>query len=416
MKRLLPQTANNSITIPACHRAAVMDTPPLRIGVAGLSRAFALMAPTFTLDPRVALVAAADPREAARAKFESAVGGRAYASVDALCADADVDVVYVATPHALHAAHAIAAARAGKHVLVEKPMAVTLDDAQAMIAEAREAGVALIVGHSHSFDAPILHARKLIESGAFGRARMIHALNYTDFLFRPRRPEELATAQGGGVVFSQGAHQIDVVRLLGGGRVAGVRAATGAWDPERPTEGAYSALLTFDDGLFASVTYSGYAHFDSDEFCGWASELGGRTDADRYGAARRALRSGGASEAAMKLARAYGGANDAGAPPASATHQHFGVVVVSCDRADLRPTPSGVMIYGDDARRLDALPAPAIPRVEVIDELVEAVRNGLPPRHGGEWALATLEVCIAILESSRERRDVELRHQVALPR
>ena len=115
---------------------------------------------------------------------------------------------------------------------------------------------------------------------------MITALNFTDFLYRPRRPEELDTARGGGVVFSQGAHQVDVVRLLAGGHVRTVRASTGAWDPARPTEGAYSALLTFADGAFASLTYSGYAHFDSDEFCGWIGETGQPKDPARYGAAR----------------------------------------------------------------------------------------------------------------------------------
>ncbi len=390
---------------------------PLRIGVAGLSRAFTLMVPTFASDARVALAAAADPRAEARAKFIAEFGGRAYASVDELCADPEIDVVYIASPHGLHAEHAIAAAHAGKHVLVEKPMALTLDQARAMIDAAREDGVALIVGHSHSFDAPIARTRELIESRAFGRARMIHAMNYTDFLYRPRRPEELATGRGGGVVFSQAAHQIDIVRLLGGGRVASVRAATGAWDTARPTEGAYCALLMFEDGLFASVTYSGYAHFDSDEFCEWAGELGGRKDRQRYGVARRMLREhADGSESARKLARAYGGSNDASALRASATHQHFGLVIVSCEHADLRPTPSGVTIYGDDDERVDPLPPPTIPRVEVIDELVDAVVRAVPPRHSGEWALATLETCVAMLESSRTGRDVPLSHQIAVPR
>src|SRR6185503_3743550 len=107
-------------------------------------------------------------------------------------------------------------------------------------------GVHLVVGHSHSFDTPILRTRGLIASGAYGAVRMIHAMNYTDFLRRPRRPEELDTAQGGGAVFNQAAHQVDIVRLLGSGRAKTVRAATGAWDRTRPTEGAYSALLTFE--------------------------------------------------------------------------------------------------------------------------------------------------------------------------
>ena len=84
-----------------------------------------------------------------------------------------------------------------------------------MIAAARNARVHLIVGHSHSFDAPILRTRDLIASGAYGAVRMIHALNYTDFLYRPRRPEELDTTQGGGAVFNQAAHQADIVRLIG---------------------------------------------------------------------------------------------------------------------------------------------------------------------------------------------------------
>src|SRR5581483_7812494 len=187
------------------------------------------------------------------------------------------------SPHQMHAEHVRAAAQAGKHVLVEKPMAITLDECDAMIDAAHNAGTHLIVGHSHSFNRPILRLRDLVEGGAFGQVRMINAMNYTDFLYRPRRPEELVTEKGGGVIFSQGAHQIDIVRLIGGGRVKSVSAATGAWDRTRPTEGAYSALLTFEGGAFASVTYSGYGHFDSDELMGGIDEMGQRKDPARYG-------------------------------------------------------------------------------------------------------------------------------------
>ncbi len=63
---------------------------------------------------------------------------------------------------------------------------------------------------------------------------MIHALNYTDWLYRPRRDEELR--DGGGVLFNQAPHQVDVIRLLGGGRVKSVRAQTGAWDEQPPCD------------------------------------------------------------------------------------------------------------------------------------------------------------------------------------
>src|SRR5579871_4435116 len=244
-------------------------TRKLALGVAGLGRAFTLMLPTLLQDERIALVAAADPRREAREAFAADFDARTYGTVEELCADRDVEIIYVATPHQMHAAHACAAACAGKHLLVEKPMAITLAECEAMIAAARASKVHLIVGHSHSFDAPCAHARALIASGKFGRLGAVTAMNFTDFMYRPRRPEELDTAQGGGVVFSQGAHQIDVIRLLGGGRLRSVRASTGCWDAARPTEGAYSALLTFEDGAYATAVYSGYGHFDSDELCGW---------------------------------------------------------------------------------------------------------------------------------------------------
>ncbi len=395
-----------------------MGERALRIGVAGLGRAFAIMLPTLRAHPRVEVVAAADPREAAQRQFIADFGGAAYATVDELCADARVDAVYVASPHHFHVAHARAAARAGKHVLVEKPMALTLAECDAMVDAARAAGVCLIVGHSHSFDAPVLRARMLIASGTYGRLRMITALNFTDYLYRPRRPEELDTARGGGAIYNQAAHQVDVVRMLAGSRARSVRAASGAWDPARATEGAYTAFMTFDDGVAASLTYSGYAHFDSDEFCGWIGELGQQVDRARYGSARAALASASTPDAelALKTARNYGSAppDAASKAPAPVAHNQFGLVIASCEHADLRPLPNGVMIYGDRSEHFDALPPPAVPRAEVIDELCDAVAGVRKPVHTGEWGRATLEVCLAILQSSQEGREIALARQIGV--
>ena len=271
----------------------------LRIGVAGLGRAFAVMSGAFR-DPRVEVVAAADPRAEALKRFKKDCGGRCYGTVEDLCADPAVEVVYVATPHELHAEHARIAASRTKHLLVEKPMALSLDDCRAMIDAARKAGVVLIVGHSHSFDLPVLRTRELIQSGAYGALRMLTALDFTDFVYRPRRPEELAT----GAVYNQAAHQVDIVRLLAGGKARSVRALTGDWDRTRRTEGAYSCLLTFDNGAFATLVYSGYAHFDSDEFMGWVGELGQKKDPQAYGVTRRNLPR---NELRAKNERNYGG-------------------------------------------------------------------------------------------------------------
>ena len=382
------------------------DATPLRLGVAGLGRAFSVMLPTLTGHPAVRLVAAADTRAEARKRFSGEFSAKAYDTVAALCADPAVDAVYVATPHQFHREHALQAAQAGKHLLIEKPMALTVEDCTAIVDAARRAGVHVVVGHSHSFDAPVRHLRKLIESGAFGRVRMINALNYTDYLHRPRRAEELDTSKGGGAVFNQAAHQVDIVRLVAGAPVTAVRAVTGSWDVTRPTEGAYATLLTFANDVFASLVYSGYGHFDSDEFEGWIGEMG-QTKAPYPGQARPRFKSQ-EDEAAYKNARNYGGA-DFRPPGAAAAHQHFGTLLVSCDRADLRPVQNGVMIYQDGSSRLDAIPSPGVPRAEVIDELCQAVVHGTTPLHDAAWGLATVEVLMAMLQSARDGRDVRLK-------
>ncbi len=384
---------------------------PVGLGVAGLGRGFMLTAPSLAAHPGIRLVAAAAPRAESRAAFEAQFGGRGYDDVAQMCADPAVEAVYIATPHQMHADHVSAAARAGKAVLVDKPLAVTLEDGARMIAETDAAGVALIVGPSHSFDGPVQQAQALIASGRYGRVRMIHALNYTDFLYRPRRAEELVTDAGGGVIFSQAVHQVDIVRLLAGQQAVSVSAMTGAWDPARPTEGAYSALIGFAGGAFASLTYSGYAHFDSDCWMDWVGELGQPKDPARYGHARRALATipSPQAEAALKRTRAL---SSDPLPAPEPDHEHFGPLVVSLDRADLRLSARGVEVNGDDERIFIPAPRWPAPRHGVLEALIATLRHGKRVTQDGPWGLASLEVCHAILASAREGgRRIDLLHQ-----
>ncbi|MCP3024524.1 Gfo/Idh/MocA family protein [Cupriavidus basilensis] len=390
----------------------------VRLGVVGLGRAFSLMLPTFLADDRIVLAAACDPRDTARRQFARDFGALVYEDLSEMAFSPDIDAVYIASPHQFHAAHACLAAANGKHLLVEKPMALSTAECDQMIEACARAEVQMIVGHCHSFDSPYLHTRRLLDSGRFGAVRMIHALNYTDFMYRPRRPEELQTEAGGGVVFSQAAHQVDVVRLLAGSPASRVRATLGQWDPTRPTEGAYSAMLWFENGSYASLTYSGYGRFNSDPWNGGFTEMGFSAHDEDYGKARRRLAGIGSAEAEARLKAdaTYGGPS--WTPPASAqpplANQHFGPVIVSCEHADIRPMSDGIWVYGDREREHIPLPAPAVPRFEVIDELIDAVVHGRRPVHDGPWAKATLAVCLAMLASAREARDIELPHQAWL--
>ena len=111
----------------------------------------------------------------------------------------------------------------------------------------RTARFALGWGHTHSFDPAIRIMSELIASGEFGRLSMIAMWNYTDFIYRPRRPGELDTSRGGGVLFNQIPHQVDIARLLAGSEVRRVRAMADILDGSRPTEGSCMAMLSFAD-------------------------------------------------------------------------------------------------------------------------------------------------------------------------
>jgi phthalate 4,5-cis-dihydrodiol dehydrogenase len=385
---------------------------PLRLGIVGLGRAAAQMLPSIAAHPHVVAAAGADPNPAARARFTESFGAPAFEDAEALCARGEVDAVYVATPHQCHAADVAVAAAYGKHAIVEKPMALTLEDCRAMTAAAARSGVALIVGPTHGTDPAVERMREIVVAGELGRLRMIANLNYGDFLYRPRRSEELDTARGGGIMFNQVPHQIEIARALDGGPIRSVRAVTGVWDGARPTEGAMTALLEFEDGVAASLTYSGYDHFDTDELHWWTGEFGNAKPRDGHGAARRALRGVRDPDAESKLKAASGFAGRGVTTLASgAAHQpHFGLLLVSCERGDMRPSRDGLLVYGDGGlRELPLAPGRAYPnKARVLDELYDAVARGIAPLHDGAWGTETLATALALMTSARERREVLL--------
>ncbi|MEM9048383.1 MAG: Gfo/Idh/MocA family oxidoreductase [Pseudomonadota bacterium] len=380
-----------------------MTSEPIRLGAVGLGRGFALTAHALAAHPGISVVAASTRSDDAQRAFAADFGGRVYATYDALLADPEVEIVYVATPHGMHRAHACAALEAGKHVVVEKPLAIGLADGEAMIACAEASGRRLLVGPSHSYDPPIALAAQIIASGRLGAPRLLHGLMATDYLYRPRRPEELRTAEGGGVVFSQAIHHIDVAMRLLASPPVSVQAVTGAWDPGRPTEGAYSALIRFRSGATATLTYSGYGYFDSDVWMEGVSELGHAPSGEGSGQARRRLAAV-ANEAAEKKTRAFAGLD---ALPRPEHHEHFGPVIVLCERGDIRLTPSGALVYTEDG--VETMDAPfSGPRQGFAQALVDALRGGPEPVQTGQWGLTALRACHAILQSARNQARVEL--------
>jgi len=248
--------------------------------------------------------------------------------------------------------------------------------------------------------------REIVASGALGRARMLHTWNFTDWMARPRRAAELDVTQGGGVTYRQGAHQIDILRLLGGGLVKSVRATTFDWDANRRSIGAHAIFLNFADGAAATAIYNGYGFFPGAELTAGVGEWGELSKPRT--ATKPAAPLSPEEELAAKRKRSRN------AIPAKAPHQpHFGLTMVSCERGDIRQSPDGLSVYSDKGREEIALSKDTSPRDLVIAEFARAI-EGKPVTHTGRWGLANLEVCTAAIESSRSGKEIELKHQVAV--
>lgn len=387
-------------------------TGGIRFGLAGLGKAGRGIVPSILKYPNATLSAVADLNEDVLAAFAQKFTVATHTNIESLCASDQVDAVYIATPTQFHTEHAILAAESGKHIIVEKPIALTIADADTMIAAAKQNGVHLIITHSNGYAPPIRKIREIVQSGELGRVRMIHNWYFTDWLYRPRMREEMDTTLGGGVTLRQGSHQFDIIRMIGGGLVRSVRATTGVWDSKRPTEGSHTAFLEFVDGTVATAVYSGYDRFHSTELTFGIGEGGKLAREQAYGHARRTLNA--ASDAKTEASLKRDRANLVSLGPVSEQHQpFFGLTIVSCEKGDIRQSPDGLYVYAEDTKREVPVTNDESGRDWAIRELCEAVIARRPPLHDGHWGRANLEVCLAVLESARTRKEIYLSHQIA---
>jgi phthalate 4,5-cis-dihydrodiol dehydrogenase len=382
---------------------AVAD--PVRLGIAGLGLAGAFMIRAAAVHPHFVLAAAMDPQLAPRQAFSQRFGARVYDDFHGLCEDPDIEAVYIASPHRFHAEQTLAVLAHGKHVLVEKPLALTMEECDAIVAAQDRTGLNVIVGHTHAFDPNIREMHRLIASGEVGRLGMIMAFNYNDFLLRPHRADEFSDPARGGIAFNQIAHQIEIVRLLGGD-VRSVRAHMGSLDDARRAPGHCTAFFALDNNAAATLTYSGYDFFDSDEFHNWIAEGGTHKSRDSHGNTRAAfLAAENEREAHQNLA--FGGRE----LPTDQPHlPHFGIVVATCERGDLRLSPNGVLIHDMDSTHEVPVPR-GIGRPghgDALDALWAALRQGRRCLHDARWGRATVQILLAILQSSARGREVFL--------
>ena len=333
-------------------------------GIVGTGVIGAIHVDAIAMVPDARLAAVTDVAVSAAAAFAAAHHCAAEPDLDALLARPDVDVVSVCVPSGLHAEVGIRAARAGKHLAVEKPIDVTLDAADRLIEAARAAGVALTVISQHRFDPGLIEAKTLIDEGALGRLVLGEASTkwYRTQAYYDSAAWRGTHAMDGGSLMNQGIHYVDLLRWCMG-PVREVTALCATQTHQIEVEDTSLAALRFISGALGTIVAS------TSVFPGFAQRLeitgtGGTVTIEDGAIVRRAFGSG---------------ADEPGGPPGGA--------------AAAGSNPAAVDVASHAAQLADLLTA------------IGARRD---PAVTGEDGRAALEIVRAVYESARDGRPVIL--------
>jgi len=328
------------------HRGGdIMGGERLRIGIIGAGIAGRRHAAAFARHPGAVVAAVAEVDDAAGQEFAEKFGvthDRDYRRM----LERGLDAVVICVPHALHLECGRAAAEARAHILMEKPIANTLDEAHAILEATSRAGVTLMMGYVHRFRPEVSNARRLIVEGRLGRvATALDRFVSGSMVDTPAWVWDRAQA-GGGVLMYGGVHPIDRLRWLVGEEIVEVHARTATYANPTTVEDGVVALLTFQSGAFGALYENapGYGRFGQ-----WTTEVFGTEGA-------LAITTGSTLEY-----KGYG------------QHEHW--------------------TYEED-HRFD----------RQAEEFVAAITEGRPPSVTGEDGLRGLEVVLAIYRSASSGR------------
>ena len=333
-------------------------------GIVGAGVIAAIHADAIAMVPDTRLAAVTDVTVGAAAAFAAAHDCAAEPDLDALLARPDVDVVSVCVPSGLHAEVGIRAARAGKHLVVEKPIDVTLGAADRLIDAARAAGVALTVISQHRFDPGLIEAKRLLDEGALGRLVLGEASTkwYRTQAYYDSAAWRGTNAMDGGSLMNQGIHYVDLLRWCMG-PVSEVTALCATQTHQIEVEDTSLAALRFASGALGTIVAS------TSVFPGFAQRLeitgtDGTITIEDGAIVRRAF---------------SGGAHEPGGPHGAA--------------AAAGSNPAAVDVASHAAQ---------------LEDLLTAIEVGGQPAVTGESGRATLEIVCAVYESARTGRPVTL--------
>ena len=237
----------------------------LKFGVVGCGDAATSMLVAAGRSNRYEIVGAASWKMDETKEFSEKHGIGAF-SLDQLVGGDVTDVIAITNPPGVHEAAAVAALSHGRHVIVEKPMALDEDTCAQIIKAGEKSGAKLMVGHTHRYFEAARMIRRMIHSGKYGRLLMIEENHSFDYFTAKRTGWQLdPVLSGGGVIMNPVIHYTDRIRYFAGSEVTAVSARYGAAKPGYAIEGHVAALYTFEDeSLSASLICNGYGHIAQD--------------------------------------------------------------------------------------------------------------------------------------------------------
>jgi len=357
---LIISAAALTLTSGAC--AAERSDRPLGYAIVGLgSYGLGVIIPQFKncTHSRLAAIVSGDPAKAKRVAAEHGLPASAiysYANFDSIRDNPDIDIVYVCLPNALHAEYTIRAAKAGKHVMCEKPMAVSVAECEAMIAACKTANRKLMIGYRCHFEPFNVEAMRLARAGAAGKIRYVrseHGFTQGD----PSKWRLKRALSGGGSLMDMGIYSLQAARYMTGEEPIAVtaRESTDRRDPR-----------------FAEV----------EDMIDWTLEF--------------------PSGAIAGCQSMY-----------SANQNHI-LLMGDKGRIELEPATryeGNQMWTGKDGREQQVKPPPGPARTQFagqLDHLAQCVRSGREPIVSGEEGLRDMRIVEAIYRSAREGRTIRL--------
>lgn len=339
-------------------------TDTLRFGLIGCGRVAPRHAESVTQAPDATLVAVADVRASRAERFAKEYRAAPYTDYRRLLERPDIDVVSICTPSGLHADMAIAAMQAGKHVVVEKPMALSLADADRMLQAAAETGRKLCVVLQNRYNPPMQDLRRVVDSGRLGRLLLGSA---TVRWYRPQEYYEDewhgTWAMDGGALMNQSIHHIDALQWLMGAP-ASVFAYTATLAHRMEAEDVGVAVIRFRSGALGTVEGSTITYPENLE--GSVAVFG----------ERGSLKVGGTALNRKTIWKIEG----------ELEHEKE---LLTRDQLD----PASV--YGTS-------------HSAVIADMIAAVREDRPPKTNGLEARRSVALVLAIYESARTGRPVDM--------